>query len=443
VRIGVIGQGYVGLTASVCLAEAGHQVTGVERDPLRLRLLEDGTAPFYEPGLQDLLTRMVASGGLAFRSSAKDLPTELDAVLVAVGSPQLPSGGTDLRDLTSAIEEILRLRPLPGLIAVKSTVPPGTSRQLLSDIRPDLTRRYVYSPEFLSQGAAVEGWKGPSRVVAGVEDEAPLASLRDMYRGIQAPWIVTTTTDAEMIKYASNAFLATKISFINEIANLCDEVGASIDDVVNGLALDPRVGSHFLRAGIGYGGSCFPKDVQALTHLSSLRGRPMPLLQSVVAVNQAQRLRLVRAVRDNVDPGATVGILGLAFKPGTDDTREAPSLTVIPELLAAGYRIRAWDPAAPPDLERQALPGIGRRSSILEAAKGAGAVVVLTEWPDIIEADWQVIAGAMVEPWMVLDARNCLEPQKLVAAGLRYWGIGRGLRDRVPQPGTLVRRNER
>ena len=424
-KIAVVGQGYVGLTAAACLAEAGHRVTGIERDPGRLEALRSGRAPFFEPGLDQLLSTQHAAGRLDVTSSLDDLTDPPDAVLITVGSPQLPSGGTDLRDLAAAMDQVQNHRWTPSLVIVKSTVPPGTSASLLAR-NGGLAERYVYSPEFLSQGSALEGWKAPSRVVVGVEDQRLVEPMRDFYRGIDAPWVVTTPTDAEMIKYASNAFLATKISFINEIANLCDEVGATIDQVVHGLALDPRVGPAFLRAGIGYGGSCFPKDVQALTHLSSLKGRSTPLLEAVVRVNNAQRLRVVRAVRDHLEPGSSVAVLGLSFKPDTDDTREAPSLTVVPELVAHGFAVRVWDPVVGPERAAALFPGTEPAAGPEAAADGASAVVVLTEWPQVLEADWEVVAKGMAEPKLVLDARNCLDADDLAGLGLGYWGIGRG-----------------
>jgi UDPglucose 6-dehydrogenase len=319
----------------------------------------------------------------------------------------------------------------PRMVVVKSTVPPGTSASLMART-PGLAERYAYSPEFLSQGSAIEGWMRPSRIVAGIENGSLRELLEELYRGIEGPWVVTTPTNAEMIKYASNAFLATKISFINEIANLCDEVGATIDDVAAGLGLDPRIGSSFLAAGIGYGGSCFPKDVQALTHLSSLKGRAMPLLQSVVTVNNAQRLRVVRAVQDHAAPGSTVAVLGLAFKPGTDDVREAPSLTVVPELVAQGFRVRIWDPIVAAERIESLFPGADVASGPEEATEDAGVVVVLTEWPQIVDADWERLAKGMAPPSLVIDARNCLDAGALARMGLRYWGIGRAFADQDP-----------
>jgi UDPglucose 6-dehydrogenase len=431
-RVSVVGQGYVGLTAAACLAEQGHLVTGVERDEVRLDGLRRGVLPFFEPGLSELVSRMRAEGRLSFERSCAQLPPP-EAVVLAVGSPQLPSGGADLRQVSAAMSEILSLRQFPAILVVKSTVPPGTSSRLLGmQTRVDggvlLKDRYVYSPEFLSQGSALDGWRNPSRIVVGTEANSVLPLLEDLYRGIDAPWVLTTPTSAETIKYASNAFLATKISFINEIAGICDDVGASIDDVVQGISLDPRIGSHFLRPGVGYGGSCFPKDTKALAHLSNLKGRSMPLLDSVIAVNNAQRVRVIQVIEDELwgRPGAVVAVLGLSFKPDTDDIREAPSVPIVSDLVAAGYLVRVWDPAVPVSTVESAYPGAVRVARLPDAVAGAAAVVVLTEWPEVIESDWSELAREMAEPGLVLDGRNCLDPNRLIAEGLRYRGFGRG-----------------
>jgi UDPglucose 6-dehydrogenase len=330
--------------------------------------------------------------------------------------------------------EILSLRQFPDLLVVKSTVPPGTSSRLLTtQTRVDggvlLSDRYVYSPEFLSQGAALEGWRRPARIVVGTETSELMPLVEELYRGIDAPRVLTTPTSAEMIKYASNAFLATKISFINEIAGICDEVGASVDDVAEGIALDPRIGSHFLTPGVGYGGSCFPKDTKALAHLSNLKGRSMPLLDSVIAVNNAQRTRAIQVIEDEMwgRPGSVIAVLGLSFKPNTDDIREAPSVPIISELVAGGYSVRVWDPAVPGATVASAYPGAVRAPDLQQAVAGAAAVVVLTEWPEVVESDWSELARGMTEPRLVLDGRNCLDPKRLIAQGLRYRGFGRGL----------------
>jgi UDPglucose 6-dehydrogenase len=427
-RIAIVGQGYVGVTASACLAQAGHDVIGVESDPERLDLLRRGRSPVYEPGLAELLSEQAAAGRLAFRDSLAAVEGPVDAVLVAVGSPPLPSGGADLRQVASSLADIAAMEPLPGLIVVKSTVPPGTSERLLAEARPALCLkdRYVVSPEFLSLGSALADWRAPSRVVVGLHNESLLPGRRDLYRDIDAPWVVTAPTTAEMIKYASNAFLATKISFVNEIANLCDKVGGDVDDVVRGMALDSRIGSAHMRPGAGYGGSCFPKDTRALAHLSSLEGHSMPLLEAVTTVNNAQRLRLVRLVRDGLaEPRGLVAVLGLSFKPGTDDLRDAPSLTVVSELLALGYRVRVWDPVVSAEAARRAFPGAERVDRLETAVGGAHAAVVLTEWRELADAPWGALVRRMQGRRLVVDGRNCLDPGTLRACGADYRGIGR------------------
>jgi UDPglucose 6-dehydrogenase len=442
-RVSVVGQGYVGLTAAACLADQGHLVTGVERDPERLRSLQRGVLPFSEPGLPELVFGMTTEGRLRFVRACAEGP-QPDAVVLAVGSPQLPSGGADLRQVSAAMAEILSLRESPAMVVVKSTVPPGTSSRLLTtDTRMNgrsLRERYVYSPEFLSQGSALDGWRNPARIVVGTETPSLLPLVEDLYRGIDAPWVLTTPTNAEMIKYASNAFLATRISFINEIANLCDEIGASVDDVIRGIALDPRLGGDFLRPGVGYGGSCFPKDTKALAHLSNLKGRAMPLLESVIAVNNAQRIRVTQLIDEELAdrPGATIAVLGLSFKPDTDDIREAPSIPIVSDLLASGYRVQVWDPAVSGSVVETAYPGAVRFLNTRDAVEGAAAVIVLTEWPQVLAADWSELAERMREPRLVVDGRNCLDPNRLVPLGLRYRGFGRGLQTGAGTPLTLA-----
>ncbi len=423
-RIAVVGQGRVGLVAVACLAEAGHHVMGVESDARRLESLREGTTPFYEPGLQELLHGMRRSD-LTFHSSLTELPVSPQGVIIAVGTPQLPSGGADLRQLASAILDISAMSPLPDLVLVKSTIPPGTSERLLAEAN-GLRERYVYSPEFLSEGSALAGWRNPARIVLGLRNKALLPLAHEVHRQIESRWIVTSPTNAEMIKYASNAFLATKVSFVNEIANLCAEVGATIDDVVDGIGADPRIGEAFLRAGVGYGGSCFPKDTQALVHLSGMTGRSMPLLEAVITVNRSQRRQVVRLIQEHlgVNRKAPVAVLGLTYKPQTDDLREAPSLVIVPELVALGLPVRIWDPAAPDEQVKGQFPGADRASTIEEAVNGTAAVLILTDWAQVVEADWEALGGRMIEPRVIVDGRHCLVPERL--GGIRYVGIGRG-----------------
>lgn len=428
-NVAVIGQGYVGLTAAACLAGSGHVVTGVESDERRLSSLQCGRLHFFEPGLAELVQRGIADCRLNFVRTLAEAPDNLDAILVAVGTPQLPSGAADLSQVVHVIDEIRAMSIPPRLVLMKSTIPPGTSVRLLaeSDTDEKLRRTYAYNPEFLSQGQTINGWQQPTRVVVGVCHREVVPIVKQLYEGIEAPWIVTTPTNAEMIKYASNAFLATKISFINEIANLCEDVGADVEEVASGMKLDPRIGPSFLKAGVGYGGSCFPKDTRALTHLSSVRGKRMPLLEAVIRVNNEQRMQVIHRLVEELDSVAApvVAVLGLSFKPGTDDLREAPSLTIVPQLLMRGYTVRLWDPAVDWGTVGARFDGATACASMEEAVDGAHGALVLTEWREIVEANWRDLAAVMEPPRAVVDGRNCLNPTSLLASGFTYRGVGR------------------
>lgn len=435
-RVAVIGQGYVGLTASACLAEAGHQVVGVEQDAGKLALLQAGRAPIYEPGLQELLDSVIESGRLSFVERL-DLAGHPEAVIVAVGSPPLPSGGVDPSQLMSAMADLRALRPSPSLVVVKTTATPGISDRLLAHgTQEGLVDRYVYSPEFLNQGTALEDWRRPDRLVVGLYDQTLLPAVRDLYQGTDGPWVITTPKTAEMIKYASNTFLATKISFMNEFANLCDDVGADVDELVSGIALDPRIGGEFLRPGIGYGDSCLPKDTLALSRWARRTGRPTPLLDAVIAVNESQPLQVVRMlerrIKDDSLEGLQVTVLGLLYEPWSDDMRAAPSLKLIPELSAMGAHVRVWDPSFEYSSLTQRFPDVEHNADIREAVAGAEAVVVLTEWPQLISADWSELAQTMREPRLLIDGKNCLDPKTLAEADLNYQGIGRSRVERTP-----------
>jgi UDPglucose 6-dehydrogenase len=426
-RVAVIGLGYVGLTAAVCLSQAGHEVTGVEADPERLARLRELRLPFFEPGLLEGMTGALRSGRLSFAGDVREFGDPLDAAIVAVGSPQLPSGRADLSQVTAALQSLEALPLAPRLVMLKSTVPPGTSRRMLARLGPALARRYVYSPEFLSQGTAVRDWQAPARIVIGTDNKELLGEARELLRGCEAPWVVTTPTNAEMIKYAANAFLATKVSFVNEIANLCDDVGASIDDVVEGLGLDPRIGPAFLKAGVGWGGSCFPKDTRALANVAVGHRRSLPLLEAVITVNNRQPVMLLGAIHGSLQRVAEplVAVGGLSFKAGTDDTREAPSRTMLPELIAQGYRVVAWDPLVACEVSERVFPGVTRAETFEQAAAGAHLVLVLTDAREIVGADWGAISRQMQAPKLVVDGRNCLDATFLRAVGLNYRAVGR------------------
>lgn len=430
-RVGIVGQGYVGLTAAVGLARAGHSVIGIERDTERLGPLLAGHMPLYEPGLECVLTEVIGDGSLRFQCSLLDSEEPFDALLVTVATPTLLSGAVDLDQVRCALYEIGSLPAPPRMVVMKSTIPPGTSRHLLRETgtAPLLRDRYVYNPEFLSQGSALHDWQQPDRIVVGTWNQGLLSSLRELYRGIDGVWITTTPTNAELIKYAANAFLATKISLTNEIASLCERVGADIDSVVEGIGHDSRIGHAFLRPGLGYGDSCLPKDVQALIHVANGHGQAMRVLEAVSAVNSSQRLQVVQIVRRWLTrlqgERPVVAVLGLSYEPWSDDMRAAPSRTVVPELARLGVSLRAWDPILPPSAVAQLFPGVDRCHDIQRVLAGAGAAVILTEYPEIQRLDWTSATKSMTSPRLVVDGKNCLSRQVIQNLDAEYCGIGR------------------
>ncbi len=428
-KISVIGLGYVGAVAAGGLADAGHQVLGVDIDRSRVRSLSSGCVPIYEPGLEPKIAARISDGSLRF-THPDDLCEPIGNIaLIATGTPPRQSGAADLSQVKSALEWI-KSRPHEGLLVVmKSTVPPGTGCKIMGEDLRGTGIRYASNPEFLREGRAVQDWDAPDRIVIGAEpgDHKSVQAVKKMHSGINAPFVVTDITSAEMTKYASNAFLATRISFINEIAALCDRVGASIDAVSEGLAMDPRTGSR-IYAGVGYGGSCFPKDVRALDYLALTSGVNFELLRSVINVNNKQRLLPLYALRarfGNAISGLRVGVLGLAFKPETDDVRDAPSLDLISALVDEGVEVRAFDPRAARAAARELPCSTRIVDDPVEAAAGAQALVLLTEWEQIINADWKDVARCMRPPRFVFDGRNCLSPRSMEVIGFEYHSVGR------------------
>jgi len=435
-NITVIGLGYVGMVAAACLADAGHRVLGVDIDSDRIAQLRAGTLPFYEPGLQELVTSSLEEGRLHFEH--RDLVTEpLGAVtLVATGTPQTASGAADLSQVRSALNWVRSQDPADTVVVMKSTVPPGTGQRAIEQETRDAARagfglRYVSNPEFLREGQAIRDWRHPDRIVIGADagDAGSVQAVKAMHAGIDVPYIITDITSAEMIKYASNAFLATRISFINEIASLCERVGASIDAVSDGMAMDPRTGGR-IYAGVGYGGSCFPKDVRALDNVGLTSGANVELLRSVININNRQRLLPVYALRERFGgaiDGLRLGVLGLAFKPNTDDVREAPSLDMINTLCDDGAIVSAYDPEAIDTARPHLPPSVRLVDNVLEAANQAQAVVLVTEWPEFVDANWQDIARCMNPPRFVFDGRNALDSAKMRRLGFQYAGVGRNV----------------
>lgn len=426
-RVTVVGTGYVGLVTGVCLASSGHDVTCVDINEATVRTLQSGQPTIHEPGIEQLLAESLERGNLRF-STPEDGWRNLiaDIVIIAVGTPMAETGAADLSQVRSVVETLCRQAAAPFTLVMKSTVPPGTGDAFEKRYLSAAAHRvsYVSNPEFLREGHALADWFSTDRIVIGASDSDAVETMRRLYADIDAPLVTTDIASAETIKYASNAFLSTKISFINEIANLCDVVGADIDAVATGVGLDARIGPQFLRAGIGYGGSCFPKDTRALDFISTLNGYQFTLLKSVIEVNNRQRLlpviRLARALPDL--HARKVALLGLSFKPETDDIRESPALDIIPLLLEEGAEVAVYDPIARPmDLGE----GVVRTGTALEALEGASAAIVVTEWPEFVGLDWARVRSVMAEPGIVFDGRNCLDRGKIEAAGLTYMAVGR------------------
>ena len=429
-NIAVIGLGRMGTVAAAGLATAGHEVTGLDVDGQRVKALRDGQIPFYEPGLQERLTSASGQGNLRFLQSEEHTNCLGDIALIAAGTPAVAKGEPDLRQVRSALAWVRSRRPKGLTLVMKSTVPPGSGTGFLRNDLKGLDIDYVANPEFLREGRALQDWFCPDRIVLGAApgSSKAVSAVREMYSGTESPFLVTDITSAEMIKYANNAFLATRISFINEMAALCDAAGASIDAVSEGLALDSRTGARIF-AGVGYGGSCLPKDVLALKELAKSIGLDPGLLRAVAEVNCRQRqlpLERLNARFGGCLEGLQAGVLGLAFKPGTDDVREAASLELIRGLVERGARVRAFDPwaTAPAcDLLPQDVDFVDTPE---ETAAGAHALILLTEWGEIVQADWAAMAGQMLQPRYLFDGRNALDASLMLRLGFEYAGVGRG-----------------
>jgi UDPglucose 6-dehydrogenase len=418
--IGVIGAGWVGLVTAACFAELGHRVVVREIVPDKVESLQRGEIPIHEPELPELIERNRER--LTFTSEIGELLDGPRLLFVCVQTPPTYSGDADLSAVQTAVEEIGN--PDGKALVMKSTVPVGTGRTIRRDA-PDLA--YVSCPEFLKEGTAVKDFLQPDRVVIGSDQGADWAAdaVAAAYEPLDAPIVRTDLSSAEMIKLASNAYLATKISFINEIANVCDEVGADVTEVARGMGMDPRIGDKFLNAGLGFGGSCFPKDTQALKILAGNSGYHFQLLSSVIEVNELQKRRVMSKISKHLDSlvGARVALLGLAFKPDTDDMREASSLVLASRLEGEGASVVAFDPVAE-EAAGGLLPSVQMAGSAMEALEGADAAVLVTEWPEFAELDWGEVAKRMANP-LVVDGRNFLDPETVRAAGITYEAIGR------------------
>jgi UDPglucose 6-dehydrogenase len=422
----VVGAGYVGLVAACCLASEGYQVTCVEKNPQKLDKLSNGISTICEKDLDGLLASLVAGKRLSFTPHLP-YPLKTDVIMVAVGTPSLASGATDLSNVYEFCAELRDVVTEPLILVMKSTVPPGTGIRLLDRYFKEKRISYVANPEFLREGQAIYDWFNPDRIVIGTNDSESAALVRQLYPEKSIPQVITDITSAETIKYAANAFLVTKISFINEISNFCEMMDADIDDVARGIGLDSRIGRHFLRAGVGYGGSCFPKDVRALDFYCMSTGYDFRLLKSCIEVNTRQRMMIVQKLRRLLRnlSGSKIALLGLAFKPETDDVRESPAISIAHLLREEGVHIVAYDPMAMEKARQELPPDIFLGRDLYSTAKGVNAICLLTEWSEFVAADWVAIKNNMQPPYALVDGRNCLEQEKLVSLGFNYTGMGR------------------
>ena len=432
-RVAMIGTGYVGLVSGACFADFGHHVTCVDKDPSKIERLERGEIPIFEPGLDDLVAANVRDGRLNFALDGAEAIRGADAVFIAVGTPSRRGDGhADLSYVHAAAEEIAGLIEGFTVVVTKSTVPVGTGdeiERIIRERRPDAHFAVVSNPEFLREGAAIEDFKRPDRVVVGTDDPRAQAVMRELYRPLnlnETPILFTGRRTSELIKYAANAFLAMKITFINEMADLCEAVGADVQQVARGIGLDKRIGSKFLHAGPGYGGSCFPKDTLALVRTAADAGAPVRLIETTVEINDARKKAMagkVAAALDGDLKGRTVALLGLTFKPNPDDMRDAPSLDVAPALIAMGATVQAFDPEGMHEAAGL-LKGVVFRDGPYEAVQDADVVVILTEWDQFRALDLDRVKLMMRQPVMV-DLRNVYRPEDVRARGFRYASIGR------------------
>ena len=431
-HVTMIGTGYVGLVSGACFADFGHDVICIDKDAGKIERLKAGGIPIYEPGLDVLVAQNVKAGRLSFDTEAATALAKADAVFIAVGTPSRRGDGhADLSYVYAAAEEIAGLLDGFTVIVTKSTVPVGTGdeiERIIKAKRPDAQFAVVSNPEFLREGAAIEDFKRPDRVVVGLEDERARPVMTELYRPLylnETPIVFTSRRTSELIKYAANAFLALKITYINEIADLCEALGADVQQVAKGIGLDKRIGGKFLNAGPGYGGSCFPKDTLALVRTATDAGSPVRLIETTVEINDARKKAMSAKVAKALDgdlAGKTVGVLGLTFKPNTDDMRDAPALDILPALQALGAKVQAYDPEG--EEAKHMLKDVDFKSDAYEAAAGADVLVIITEWDQFRALDLDRIKGLMKTPTLV-DLRNIYKPEDLRSRGFKYASIGR------------------
>jgi UDPglucose 6-dehydrogenase len=431
-HIGIIGAGYVGLVTGACFAEFGVFVTCVDKDKKKIKSLKKGTVPFYEPRLEELVQRNTKEGRLNFTTKIADAVDSSLVIFIAVGTPPRGDGSADLKYVEEVAREIATNLTGYKVIVTKSTVPVGTGDRIREIISKNLKEKVnfdiVSNPEFLREGSAIEDFMRPNRVIIGTDSQQAVAIIKDLYKPlylIETPFVITNIKTAELIKYASNSFLATKISFINEIANLCEQVGADVHMVAKGMGLDQRIGPKFLHPGPGFGGSCLPKDITALLKIAEEHGVQISIVDAVLRANEKQRENMLKKIRDAMGnlKGKTIAILGLSFKPNTNDLRDAPSLYIIQELLKEKVKIRAYDPVSMKDAEG-ILPEVKYCKDPYDAVKGADALVIITEWNQFRNLELDRLKNLLKEPFF-FDLRNIYDPQRLRGKGFRYFCVGR------------------
>jgi UDPglucose 6-dehydrogenase len=431
-NICIVGTGYVGLVTGACLAEFGMNLICVDNDRPKIELLQKGKVTIHEPGLEDLVLKNMREGTLSFSTSIEEGVKSSLVIFIAVGTPSSDDGSADLQFVEDVAKEIARYMDGYKVVVVKSTVPVGTCRRLKQVIKDHQVRPtpfdIVSNPEFQREGSAIEDFMRPDRVTIGAESEQAIAIMKDIYSAlylIETPFVITSLETAEMIKYAANTFLATKVSFINEIANLSEAFGADVRDVARAMGLDGRIGKKFLHPGPGYGGSCFPKDTRALSKMAMGKGYSFKILEAVIKVNDEQRKRMINKIVDKVGDlkGKVIGMLGLSFKPNTNDIRESSSIVIIQGLLAMGAKVKAFDPGAMEET-KAVLPEIGYGKDAYDVAEGADALVLATEWNQFRRLDLQRIKGLLKNP-VFIDLRNVYDPEQMKRLGFNYCGVGR------------------
>jgi UDPglucose 6-dehydrogenase len=432
-RICVVGSGYVGLVTGACLADFGIHVIGVDKDASKIAALERGEIPIYEPGLETIVEKNMAAGRLTFTTDLAPAIEAADVIFIAVGTPPLPDGSADLTFIRQVAESIGEHMNGYKVVVTKSTVPIGTGKMIEETVRAKNGDRHpfavVSNPEFLREGSAIEDFMHPDRVVIGTKDPRAIEMMLEVYsplRVADVPFVITNVESAELIKYASNGFLATKISFINEVAEICESLGADVEVVARGMGLDARINPKFLHPGPGFGGSCFPKDTRAVASIARQQGLRFRIIEAVLQVNAATQQRMLGKIAQALGgsvAGKTIGVLGLSFKPETDDVRESPALVIVAGLLAGGAKIRAFDPVAM-DASRPVIPEAELCADAYAVAEGADALVILTEWNIFRKLDLERMRRLLKQP-LVIDLRNIYEPSKMAAAGFTYLSVGR------------------